>query len=63
MNSEYVYNNWEGDFIQVRNPALEVCKYEEKKQKSQLAIDTIEEELGVVDISRLLHPQDREYTF
>ncbi len=54
-----------GDFNQVRDPALDKSKDTKVRlvHKSQLAIDVLEEELGLVDIWRILHPQDREYTF
>lgn len=32
-------------------------------QKSQIPTDTMSEEHGLVDLFRLLHPPEREYTF
>lgn len=54
-----------GDFNQVRIPTLDKSSTLGTRpvQKSQLAIDIMEEELGLVDIWRLLNPQEREYTF
>lgn len=54
-----------GDFNQVRDPALDKSKVANTKSvyKSQVAIEVLEEELGLVDIWRVLHPQEREYTF
>ena len=54
-----------GDFNQVRDPALDKSKGASTRlvHNSQIAIDVLEEELGLVDIWRILHPQDREYTF
>jgi len=48
---------------QVRNPALDKSNTTNTKQfqKSQLTIDALDGELGVVDVWRLLYPQDREY--
>lgn len=54
-----------GDSNQVRNPVLDKSNFSNTSttQKSQLAIDVLEEELGLDDISRLLHHQEREYSF
>lgn len=55
-----------GDFNQVRHNTLDRSGNVGRSrniQKSQIAIDTISEELGLVDVWRLMHPQEREYTF
>ena len=54
-----------GDFNQVRDPALDKSRGTNTRSihKSQLAIDVLEDELGLVAIWRTLHPQEREYTF
>uniref|UniRef100_A0A3P8S8Y2 exodeoxyribonuclease III n=1 Tax=Amphiprion percula TaxID=161767 RepID=A0A3P8S8Y2_AMPPE len=55
----------EGDFNQVRDPALDKSSSTNNrpKQKSVLTVDTMVEELGLVDIWRLLYSHEREYTF
>lgn len=55
-----------GDFNQVKNNTLDRSDNAGRSrniQKSMIAIDTISEELGLVDIWRLMHPQQGEYTF
>ena len=55
-----------GNFNQVRHNTLDQSGNAGRSrniQKSQIAIDTISEELGLVDVWRLMHPQEREYTF
>ena len=55
-----------GDFNQVRHNTLDRSGNAGRSrniQKSQIAIDTVSEELGLVDVWRLMHPQEREYTF
>uniref|UniRef100_A0A3P8RWR8 Reverse transcriptase domain-containing protein n=1 Tax=Amphiprion percula TaxID=161767 RepID=A0A3P8RWR8_AMPPE len=54
-----------GDFNQIRDPALDKSSSTNNrpKQKSVLTVDTMVEELGLVDIWRLLYSHEREYTF
>ena len=55
-----------GDFNQVRHNTLDRSGNAGRSrniQKSQLAIDTVSEELGLVDVCRLMHPQERESNF
>lgn len=53
-----------GDFNQVRDVFLD--KSSKPRQMNDpvcVAVDVMSEELGLVDLWRLLHPQERDYTF
>lgn len=52
-----------GDFNQTLDPVLDRSKYSHASSKGRVALGHLQEDIGLVDIWRLMNPGKREYTF
>lgn len=53
-----------GDFNQVMDPILDKSQFKGPLMtKDREAIHMLKEDMGLVDVSRITNPQEREYTF
>ena len=52
-----------GDFNQTPDPVLDRSKYYHAPSKGRVALGQLQEDIGLVDIWRLMNPNKREYTF